>query len=246
MDLLAILLVSAGAAAVQATVGFGYSLVFAPIAALLVAPSDAIGASIIAGTVGSLFYYAEHRPRTPLRSIAPMVITAILATPAGLWLLVVADEATLRILIGIAVLATALVNLAQRGEPEARPDRASWQMAVGAASGVMRGAVSLSGPPVILYQHWVGGGAAGIRSRMFAFFFWTGIPAVLMGLGGNVFSADTWWYAAAASVGILPGIALGRNMRPRIGEHAFSRLSMGLLAATSALAVLGAIQSSLG
>lgn len=245
MDYGAILLISVLAAAVQAIVGFGYSLLFAPVAALLIAPSDAIGASIITGTVGAVFYYVEYRPRTPVREIAPMAVAAVLATPLGLWLLVAADETALRLFIGLAVLATAVMNFTQRGAPHARREgHLSAEVAVGVVSGVMRGAVSLSGPPVILYQHWMGGGAEAIRSRMFAFFIWTGVPAVLLGIGGQVFAPSTWGYAAAAIAGLAPGIALGRLGRPRLTERVFSRLSMGLLAVTSALAVFGALSST--
>ncbi len=245
MDYGAIFLISLLSAFVQATVGFGYSLLFTPVAALLIAPADAIGASIVASTVGSVFYYVEYRPRASVRSIAPLAVAGVVTAPLGLWLLVVADEVTLRALIGLAVLASAILNFRQRGEPHPRrEERLHWQLGVGALSGVMRGAVSLSGPPVILYQHWVGGGAQEIRSRMFAFFLWTGVPTVFMAWGGRVLSGEAWVYAVAAILGLVPGIALGRLARPRVTELAFTRLSMGLLALTATLAILGALQEA--
>jgi len=247
VDYGAIVLISVLAAAAQAVLGFGYSLLFAPVAALLVAPSDAIGASIITGTVGSVFYYLEYRPRTPVREVAPMALAAIVAAPLGLWLLVAADEVTLRLLIGLTVLASAVFTLTLQGEPHPRrAGRLPVELGVGLVSGVMRGAVSLPGPAVILYHHWAGGGAEGIRSRMFSYFVWTGVPTVLLGLGGQVFAPSTWGFAAAAIGGLAPGIALGRLGRPRLSERLFSRLSMALLAATSAMAIFRALASLSG
>lgn len=242
MDYVAIFLIAALAAAIQAIVGFGYSLLFAPVAALFILPSDAVGTSIVTGASISVVLYAEHTPRAPLRPIAPMVLAALLAAPAGLWLLVAANEDILHILIGIGILVSAGINLRQHDAPhEARPDRIPLQLGVGVLSGLMRGAVSLPGPPVILYQHWVGGSGHCIRSQMFAFFVWTGIPTVGMGLLGGVFGPDVWRYAFAAGLGIPLGILAGRLMRGRTTDIVFSRLSMLLLAGTSVIAIVGAL-----
>jgi uncharacterized protein len=247
-----IVLFACFAAFVQSSIGFGYSLVFAPLAALLIAPSDAVGASLVSGTVISVFLYAEHTPREPMRPMIPMAIAATATVPLGLWLLVVADEHLLHLLLSVAVLLSAVINLAQRpgsagdheGQPR-RPDRFSWQVLVGAASGIMRGAVSMSGPPVILYQHWIGGTASSIRSRMFAFFVWTGIPAVIIAAVGGVFGGDVWRYALVASFALPAGVFLGRLTRHRMSDLTFSRLSMALLGGTSAVAVIGAVRNML-
>lgn len=250
MELALIVLFACFAAFVQSAIGFGYSLVFVPLAALLIVPSDAVGASLVSGTVISIFLYAEHTPREPMRPMIPMALAATATVPLGLWLLVVANEEFLHLLLSVAVLASAVINLTQRhggpgehqGEPR-RPERFSWQVAVGAASGVMRGAVSMSGPPVILYQHWIGGTAGSIRSRMFAFFVWTGIPAVIIAAVGGVFRSEVWYYALAASFALPAGVFLGRLTRHRMSDLTFSRLSMALLGGTSAVAVIGAVRN---
>ncbi|MEX2372416.1 MAG: sulfite exporter TauE/SafE family protein [Dehalococcoidia bacterium] len=244
---LTVFLIACGAAFVQSMIGFGYSLLFAPIAALVLLPSDSVAISIVSGTAISVFLYVEHTPRAALRSVAPMAVAAVLTAPAGLWLLVVADEEALHLLIGLAVLVSAVVNLRQGGHTHvAKADRASWQVAVGAVSGVMRGAVSLPGPPVILYQHWIGGGAAAIRSRMFVFFVWTGIPTVVIAALSGVFDADVWRYSLAAIPALPAGILAGRVLRPRLPEPAFRWLSMALLAGTSAVAVAGSVVRMVG
>lgn len=237
----AILAIAAVAAFTQAAVGFGYALVFAPIAAFLIAPSDAIAVSIASAAVINALLYVEYRPRTDLRPVGALVLTSVLAAPLGLWVLLVADEDLLRLFIAAGVLLSAAVNLrhpTREGPP--REDRLLVQVVVGSVSGAMRGAVSMGGPPVILYQHWIGGGAASIRSRMFAFFFWGAIPTVLLAIVTGVIDADSWPYVLAACLGLVPGILGGRDLRPRINEVLFGRLSMGLLGGTASVAALGA------
>jgi len=241
VDYVAIVLIAALAAFIQAAVGFGYALVFAPIAAFLIAPSLSIAVSIASSAVINTLLYFEYRPRTNIRSVAPLVLASVVAMPLGLWALIVADEELLRLFIAAAVFLSAAVNLrhpTREGPP--RPDRIVAQLVVGSVAGVIRGAVSMGGPPVILYQHWIGGGAIAIRSKMFAFFFWGGIPAVALAVIAGVLDAESWRYVLAASAGLIPGIAAGRGLRPRISEVLFGRLSMALLGGTAAIAGIGA------
>lgn len=241
MDYVAIAVIALCAAFVQAAVGFGYALVFAPIAAFLIEPSAAIAVSIASSTVINALLYAEYRPRTHVRLVAPLVVASVVATPLGLWVLLVANEDLLRLLIATGVFISAAVNLrhpTREGPP--REDRVPLQVVVGALAGTIRGAVSMGGPPVILYQHWIGGGAASIRSKMFAFFFWSGIPAVILAIVSGVIDAEAWPFVLVASLGLPLGIAAGRRSRPRISEVLFGRLSMGLLGGTAAIAAMGA------
>lgn len=241
MDYLLIALIAVLSAFVQASVGFGYSLVFTPLAALFIAPSSAIATSIVTSVVIATALFVEYQPRASFRSVGALVIPSLAATPLGLWLLAVADEDPLRLLIGVGVLVSAGVNLYRPTHhgPQ-RPDRLLAQVAVGALSGVMRGAVSLPGPPIILYQHWVGGGAAAIRGRMFAFFLWGGLLTVPMAMLGGVIDAEVWGYSAATTAGLPLGVVAGRLAHPRISELAFARLSMGLLGGTACMAAMGA------
>jgi len=242
VDYVLIVLIAAFAAFVQAAVGFGYALVFAPVASFLIAPSLAIAVSIASSAVINTLLFAEYQPRTKIRSVAPLVIASVVAMPLGLWALIVADDELLRLFIASGVFMTAAVNLRHpTREAPARPDRIVAQIVVGSIAGIMRGAVSMGGPPVILYQHWIGGGAGLIRSKMFAFFFWGGIPAVILAVLAGVLDEHSWRYVVAASIGIVPGIALGRGLRPRINEVLFGRLSMGLLGGTAAIAAIGAV-----
>lgn len=247
MEYAAIFLIAAFAAFVQAAVGFGYALVFAPVAAFLIAPSDAIAVSIASSTVINTLLYLEYRPRSSLRTVGPLVAASVVAFPLGLWALIVADEDALRLLIASGVLLSAGVNLrhpTRVGPP--REDRFLLQLGVGTLAGAIRGAVSMGEPPAILYQHWIGGGAAVIRSKMFAFFFWGGIPALVLAVASGVIDAHVWRHALAASVGLVPGVFTGRLTRTRISEALFGWLSMGLLGGTAAIAAMGAALAIVG
>ena len=233
---------------IQSGLGFGFALFFVPVASLFVAPREAVAVSLLLSSLASAGMYLEARPRTSLREIAPLVVGALLGTPVGLVVLLRADETMLRLLVAAAVFVSVVTNLvAGKGHThEARPDPLIRQGAVGVLGGVIRGATSMGGPPIVLYQHWIGGGAGRIRGRLFAYFFWMGMPAMLMVIPTGLFTRDVVRDCALALPALAVGVVVGRLIRPHLNEVWFGRLSMLLLAATSAFAAWGAVRALLG
>lgn len=248
MDLAALPLIALLGTLIQSGLGFGFGLFFVPVAALFVAPREAVAVSLLLGTIVSAGMYLEARPRTSVRVILPLVVGALVGTPGGVWILMRADETVLRFLVAAAVFVSAMANLVGGSghTHEARPDPLMRQGLVGILGGVIRGATSMGGPPIVLYQHWIGGGAERIRGRLFAYFFWVGVPATLIVAPSGVFTRDVLLNGALALPALAVGLVAGRLIRPHIAEAWFGRLSMLLLAMTSALAAWGAIQGIFG
>ena len=232
---------------IEAVLGFGFAVMFVPAAALIVAPRHAVAVSLVLGTIMGAGLYIEQRPRAPLRSVAPLVIGALIGTPLGILSLLRLDETWLRLAVAISVLTTAVITLlgGSGHTRPTRPDRALPQATVGFIGGAIRAAISMGGPPVVLYQHYVGGGAERIRARLYAYFFWLGIPATLLAIPAGVFTLEVLRDAAVALPGLALGIVGGRLLRPHLSEHWFWRLSMAMLVATSVLAAYGAARSLL-
>lgn len=233
------------AAATQSTVGFGSAVLFTPLATLVVGAHSAVATSIAIGSVLSIALYLEYRPRVPLATMLPLAALGTVFTPLGIWVLAHANEATVRALVGLVVLTGAVVTLRSRPRLEARPTSLPVSVAVGALSGVLRGATSMGGPPVLLYVHWLGGGPPTIRGRMFAYFALFTVPGVLIAWWGGVIGARELEQSLVSVPAMLVGIALGRWGRPHVSDRWFHRSSMALLVFTSAVA-LGAAVASFG
>jgi uncharacterized membrane protein YfcA len=106
------------------------------------------------------------------------------------------------------------------------------------ASGVLNGATSMGGPPVVLYLHRLGGGAYEIRARLFSYFALSAIPAIPLAWAGGVLGAPEAWQAAVSAPLVLGGVIAGRWLLPRLGEAAFRRGTLTLLAGSSAVAIV--------
>jgi uncharacterized membrane protein YfcA len=246
MDLALIALLAGLGALTQSGLGFGYAILFTPLATLIVGAQSAVATSLVTGTVMSFGLYAESRPRAPLRSVLPLAVIGTLTTPIGIWLLTRADEVTLRLLVGTAVLGTTAVNMLSRPRLEARSEHPAAVVGAGALSGVLRGSTSLGGPPIVLYQHWLGGGPTVIRGRLFAYFALSSLPGLAIATAGGVITRQVLVQSALALPVIAVAVALGPRVRARLSEVWFRRLSIGLLLFTAVVAIYGALDAASG
>lgn len=244
MELWIILLIVVVAATTQSAIGFGLAVVFTPLATLVVGAQEAIATSMLLAVVLSVATYAEHRPRASLRDIAPLGLAAVAATPLGILALTRFDETSLRVLVGAAVLVGAVSTLT-RGAPSERAERLPVTIAVGLVGGVARGATSMGGPAVVLYQHWLGRPADAIRGNMFAYFAFLSVLSLPVVWFGGVITDDVVRNLLAALPALATGLLAGRWLRGRLPERWFRRITLALLAGTSVAAFGGALASAL-
>ena len=235
---MAVVLLAFVAVAVQTSVGFGSGLIFVPAATLVVGPEPAVAMMLVGIPLVGAVLYVTNRPRMPILDAAPAAALSLLSVPAGVWLLTRSDEDLLRLLVGLGVLASVLVNQlsAGSGPVERSPDVPRMTVA-GLASGLMRGTTSMGGPALVLYFHWLGGGAGRFRSRMFAYSALSGLPSIAIAAAAGVFNEETMPVVLWGLAGTVLGIAAGMRLRPWITDARLGRISMALLAATSLLAI---------
>jgi len=148
----------------------------------------------------------------------------------------------LKLLIGGAVLASAGAGLVHGnvGRPR-RGDVTPLMLGAGLLSGVLRGSVSMPGPPVLLYEHWRGGTADAVRSAMFGFNAVIAGPAVVFALVAGVVTDSAWGFIAAALPGLVVGGLVGRSLRGRLSDVAFVRLSFVVLSGSAVLGIASAV-----
>ncbi|MSQ30483.1 MAG: sulfite exporter TauE/SafE family protein [Dehalococcoidia bacterium] len=242
MEFVIIIVIAAFAALMQAVVGFGFAVIFTPLLSLAMGAREAIALSMILGMALSLVLYLDDPPRAPLRSVLPMFLAATAVTPIGVYVLAVADERVLRVGIGIAVLASVIGTFVTSHPAAERPEHLPTTLGVGVLSGVMRGATSMGGPPVVIYEHWRGAPTLTIRRRLLAYFALTGITGAVFATGSGVVTLDTLAHAVAGLPVVVIALYGGRYIRPRLSDSWFRLLSMGLLVLMGAVSIIGAFR----
>ena len=229
----------AGAAFAQSTLGFGYAVLLVPVLTIFIDARAAIALTQLIGLAVSLTSYIEYRPRTDVRSVFFIAITAVMTTPIGAWVLLNGSEQFILVCVGLGIGITALGNYI-RSRMSDTPHAEFWalQIIAGFFSGLLRGSVSMPGPPVIIYQHWIGGGAENIRSRMFAYMLAMAIPTTLLLLLMGVFTRQTLTYAIPGVLAVIAGNYISRLVRPHMSENLFKLCStLLLLLSASALII---------
>ena len=112
------------------------------------------------------------------------------------------------------------------------------QILAGTISGLLRGSVSMPGPPVIIYQHWIGGGADQIRSRMFAYMIAMALPTTIILLIMGVFSWQIIYYAVPGLLAVFAGNYISQKTRNLMTEQIFKSLSIALLIVSATVLII--------
>jgi uncharacterized membrane protein YfcA len=228
------------AALVQATGGIGFALVLTPV---LFAVLSAVGAIVVATGLGLvlnvLVLFAERRrPSVAWREVVPILVAAAPGAVVGLLVLRALPKPVLQIVVGVAVIATALLRLRGRVRVSAR---IGWvRVPLGFTTGVMTTSTGISGPPVALWLSSRGLPAKRVRDSLGAMFLILGIIAALTLLPvvheAHVGAATL----IAAVVAVVVGHAIGSRLFARLTPRHFEVLLLAItLASGGASLVLG-------
>lgn len=231
-----VLVIVAIAGIVRGVSGFGGAMVIAPALSVLVDPVSAVVHALALEAVAAVAVLHRLWHRLEARTLMLIGLPALVTIPLGGLLLVGLEPGPIRTMLALTVIgfSTAmLLGLRFTGEPRTGP-----AAAVGAASGVLFGATSMGGPPVILYLLSGPSGHATTRANLMAYI--SAASAVALILPWQAGQIDG---ATARSVGllILPYLAAiwaGARLFPLIDERLFRRLTLVFMIGVSVFALL--------
>ena len=137
------------AAVLRAFTGFGFGLAAVPVFSLFMPPTQAVVLSACLTFSISLLSLKTYWGIYPVGKLRPMLLTALVGTFVGVYLLARLDTQYFQLLLGLAVIVTCVAL--SRYQPRQQQPGAATSAAVGLCSGVLNGAFAIPGPPVILY-----------------------------------------------------------------------------------------------
>jgi len=213
---LAIALAAALAAAfVRGLAGFGMAILMVPILGLAIPPTEAV---VTANWLGIFIGFVGLGTiiRDSERSALTISGLAMLATPAGVWMLAQTDPALARFLIALLALgAFILVLLPKR--PHDHVPGAGEVGATGIACGVLTGFAGMPGIPVVPFYLRRVITPQLARASMMTIFLATSVA----GVGSAVALKVATWRELVLAMILFPAILLGNWL----GHRAFGRIS---------------------
>lgn len=224
----ALVLAAALGGLVRGFTGFGFAMIFMPIAASVVAPPLALAIIFVIDCPFALILGARAARRAEIGSVVSLLAAASLTLPIGLALLTGLDPVLTRWLIASAIL-LALALLASgwryRGRPGLR-----LTLGVGSVSGLFNGFASLGGMPLALF--WLSSQTKrpiDMRADMQTYFgLSTLVSMALLGFKGLLGRE-----ALLAGLALMPiyglGLWLGTLGFSRASEATFRRIAYAII-----------------
>ena len=203
----------------QGFTGFGYSLFSLPLLANLMPVSAAVPMLCMTGVFLNLLVFLKARESIDLKRIMPLLVSGIVALPAGIWLLKTADESALRIIIGVIVTLSSLIYLSGFRVNVRREKLA--MIPAGFLSGLLNGATTFSGPPVILFFANQKVPKHQFRASLAAYFLLLNIITVPAFIAGDLITGETALNTLYLFPAVVLGVLLGIRTADVVSEERF-------------------------
>ena len=227
------------AAAIQATMGFGFALVAVPIIAVADDPKVAVVAVTAIGVPMTLWNTIRWRAHLRVGPMAAVVGASLIGMPAGALILARAPDRALTFAIGVVVLV--LTAWLWRGLQ--LPPGPRTEIAAGIASGALATSTGTNGPPLVIAFQATGMERGAFRATLAGCFLIQGVVALVLFWAGGLVTHDVGAVFAVGVPAIVAGTLVGERLSTRLHGHAFRVAVLALLGVSGALAVVGALTS---
>lgn len=211
----------------QTLTGFGAGLVsMAFLPALMPMRTAAPVVALVTSTLEAVLLI-RYRGAFNFKSTWPLIAASLFGIPIGVWALRGVPETALLRFLGFVMAGYASYSLFNFRLPELK--HPIWAFVFGFAGGILSGAYSVGGPPVIIYGNCRRWQPDEFRSNLQGYFLVNDAIVLLThGLGGNLTPIVWQMYLLALPMigaGIIAGGAFGR----RIDALLFRKLTLWLL-----------------
>lgn len=234
-----------GAGIVRGFSGFGFSALCVAGLSLFLPPALMVPPVFMLEVLASLSLLRGAWKDVDWPWLGWLVIGNALCIPLGVALLAFVEESALRALIGMLLLAAAL--LLRSGRRWVLAPTRSVRLATGMVSGLVNGVAAIGGIGVAVLLSASPMAPAAMRATLIWLFLFTDLYALawaaLMPASatGELISASTWQLLLWLAPAMLSGIWLGQRGFAGVSPPQFRRRVLDLLALIAALAVLRAL-----
>jgi uncharacterized protein len=212
---------------VRGYAGFGASMFWVASLSLIYAPASVVPTVLVLEVVASLHLLPGVFNRVEWRSMSVMLLATLITMPAGVALLAVLPDRTMRIVVAVAILLATLATAI--GLDLARYGGRSKALVAGAVSGVVNGSTGIGGPPAVLLYFGPGKEVAVGRATLIAYFLATdAFGFAYMAIYGLVDRTVLLHAAAFVPLAVL-GIVLGQRVFRRHGAQGFRTAMLAIL-----------------
>lgn len=227
------------AAIVRGYSGFGFSLLTITALSLVYPVAEIVPSIFMLEIAASLHLLPSIWRDVHWKSLLPLIIGCLIATPIGVWALASLPLAPMQLALSIFVLA-AVALMAKGYKQQSMPSTTTSTLA-GAASGLANGAFGIGGPPVVLFYFSSPAGHVAGRASLIAFFIATDAIGLANQSVHGLITIATLNKAAMFLPPLFVGVWIGARSFKSADPETFRKAILVLLALLAVLIGVKAI-----
>jgi uncharacterized protein len=224
------------AAIVRGFSGFGFSLLAVTSLSLLLPAQEVVPSIFMLEVAASLHLLPGIWKDVHWKSLVPLIVGCLVATPLGVYLLAHAPQAPMQIALGVFVL-VAVLMMALGYAMKTMPNMITSTL-VGAASGFCNGAFGIGGPPVILFYFASPAGHIAGRASVIAFFLATDLIGLTFQAGEGLVTKAAFMRALIFLPALLIGVWIGSRGFKSANQETFRKIVLGIMALLGAITLI--------
>jgi uncharacterized protein len=228
---------------IQGITGFGAGLVAMPLLLLFLEARTAVPLSMLNGLLITAFLCMQMRSHLDWRKILPLCLGSVPGIYVGAAFLQKADDALIRILLGLLLIIYGLYGILVRPE-KPRALSGWWSYVAGFGSGTIGTAFATGGPPAVIYTTLTGWGKDTIKATLSGFFFVTGTWMAMAHAVTGLTTGVVLRYVAGSALAVLLGVWIGSLLYGSLGKREYLRLILLLLIIMGAVMISSVFRSS--
>ena len=215
------------AALTQSITGFGFAIVSMSFLPKIIGLQTAVPLVTLVSVIGNIVIWFSYRSDYNFKAVKQLIIASLIATPIGVYLLDYIPEAIALKGLGIIILGYILYDWLNLNLPSFKSS--IWAYLFGTLSGILNGAYTVGGPPVIIYANCRRWHPGEFKGNLTAVFFFSSLLAVLThGWQGNI-TISVRQLAIYSFPGFATGLWLGIILSHKINPFIFRRITLALL-----------------
>jgi uncharacterized membrane protein YfcA len=207
------------AGVVRSTIGFGDILVSVPFLTFFLSPKMVIPLMAMVGGTNALLLLVRERRQVQWRPVRYLLLASAVGVPLGVMLLTYLPEETINFGLGAVLVAFCTWSLA--GRQSIRLERPQWALPFGFAAGVMGGAVTATGPPIVAYSTTQDWDPSRRRATMQGFFLPNGLLILLSHCVAGLWTAEVLQTYVLVMPACFLALPVGGFLAQRLSKSRF-------------------------
>ena len=209
---------------VRSAFGFGEALIAVPLLALWIPLQEAAPLALLYSVTVASVVLIHDRKQVHLSSAKWLVLATVPGLPLGLLLLKAGHPAVVKALLGGLIVAFSLWSLTARRTPELRGDGRLWLVVCGFCAGILGGAYSMGGPPLVVYGAMRRWSAQQFRATLQAYFLPAGLVAAVGFWAAGLWIRTVFHLYLISLLALVPAIVLGTAINRRLRGNFFLKV----------------------